>query len=134
MEMRSHSGPISTTSGLASHLAIVPSEDLFEPREDSLSSGSTGEPTVGSTNGSTGVHTEATTNEPNDGTPTSSNGCDQNGTAPNNVPHDAEPSSDPESSHKDSNDSEFSYQQLCDNITTAVNCATRKLSHTTVLK
>ena len=125
MEMRSHSGPTSTTSGPASHLAIVPSEDLFEPREDSLSCGSSGEPTVDSTNGDT---------EPNDGTPTGSNGCDQNGTAPNeniDVPHDAKLSSDPDGSCKGSNDSEFSYQQLCDDITTAVNCAIRKLSRST---
>lgn len=128
--MKSHSGPVSATSGLASYTSKVPTEDLFEPREDTPSSGSTSEPTVDPTteqSNSNGIHTE--TNISDDTT----NGCPQNGTTTNgSVPHDNNLPNAEEGSHKDScQESEFSYVQLCDDIAIAINGASHKLSNST---
>ena len=127
MEMRSHSVRDSTASALASYPAVVPSEDSFEPRVDSPSSGEqTGETTSGNIkqNGSTGLHTNTTTGEPNAGAPNGvNNGCSHDGAT-----HNGESTQDDQENSR--RDSEFLYQQLCDEITSAVNGATRKLSYT----
>ena len=151
MEMKSHGGPISATSGLASSSGMVPPEDVFEPREDTPTSSSTGEPALESTtcdprpNGSNGIHTETN----NNGTMTKSSsgtiGSDPTGslnesTNPNNASHDDGHttngngiSSGIEESGRtvSSGNSEVSYKQLCEDIATAIDIVTRKLSNST---
>ena len=148
IEMRAHRGPVSATSGLASHAVMEP--DIFEPREDTPS---IGEPAADPTPDSPEQNDSIT--EANSGNPNSSgaaDGCEANSDTTSGCASGSDtsggenshttsgqygglPSHRPavaESSYNGSSrGSNFSYEQLCKEIAAALNGISRTMNNST---